>query len=151
FTLILVLACISTLIDVISRRTRPTPFGTQHVALLLTAWGPVVVFGDDFVQNLTFHFAHILLLNSQDLYPLLSEISCSGSERFRIHDILNQVECARHIVVIDMLVALVSLPPSNFWAYTSYNFSGIQLYRYSNCDLCSSEYIVYTGKRRHAS
>ncbi|KAJ3782205.1 hypothetical protein GGU10DRAFT_390026 [Lentinula aff. detonsa] len=45
FTLILVLACISTLIDVISRRTRPTPFGTQHVALLLTAWGPVVVFG----------------------------------------------------------------------------------------------------------
>ncbi|KAJ3930287.1 MAG: hypothetical protein NXY57DRAFT_898381 [Lentinula lateritia] len=45
FTLTLVLACISTLVDVTSRRTRPTPFGTQHVALLLAAWGPVVIFG----------------------------------------------------------------------------------------------------------
>ncbi|KIK70155.1 hypothetical protein GYMLUDRAFT_34628 [Collybiopsis luxurians FD-317 M1] len=45
FTLILILACISTLIDVITHRTRPSPFGTQHVALLLTAWGPVVISG----------------------------------------------------------------------------------------------------------
>ncbi|KAJ3813579.1 hypothetical protein EV368DRAFT_46645 [Lentinula lateritia] len=45
FTLTLVLACISTLVDVTSRRTRPTPFGTQHVALLLAAWGPVIIFG----------------------------------------------------------------------------------------------------------
>ncbi|KAJ4468776.1 hypothetical protein J3R30DRAFT_3304490 [Lentinula aciculospora] len=56
FTLILVLACISTLIDVISRRTQPMPFGTQHVALLLAAWSPVVVFGSipPNRRNLTF-------------------------------------------------------------------------------------------------
>ena len=36
---------ISTVIDVATRRPNPTPFGTQHVALLLAAWGPVVVFG----------------------------------------------------------------------------------------------------------
>ncbi|KAJ3841923.1 hypothetical protein F5878DRAFT_434514 [Lentinula raphanica] len=45
FTLILVLAGISTFIDIVSRRTRPTPFGTQHVAMLLAAWGPVFIFG----------------------------------------------------------------------------------------------------------
>ena len=38
-------ACISTVIDVANHRPTPTPFGTQHVALLLVAWGPVVVFG----------------------------------------------------------------------------------------------------------
>jgi hypothetical protein len=39
------LACISTVIDVATRRPTPTPFGTQHIALLLAAWSPVVVFG----------------------------------------------------------------------------------------------------------
>lgn len=50
FTLILVLASISTLIDVIAHHTQPTPFGTQHVALLLAAWGPVIVFGECFAR-----------------------------------------------------------------------------------------------------
>lgn len=45
FTAIQVLTCISTIIDVASNRTQPTPFGMQHIALLLTAWGPLIVFG----------------------------------------------------------------------------------------------------------
>ncbi|KAG2039190.1 hypothetical protein BDR03DRAFT_251178 [Suillus americanus] len=39
------LAALSTIIDVASHRTYPTPFGTQHVALVLVAWGPSVLFG----------------------------------------------------------------------------------------------------------
>ncbi|KAF5390024.1 hypothetical protein D9757_003812 [Collybiopsis confluens] len=45
FTVILILACISTLIDVITKRSQPAPFGTQHIGLLLTVWGPVFIFG----------------------------------------------------------------------------------------------------------
>ncbi|KAF9457556.1 hypothetical protein BDZ94DRAFT_1202533 [Collybia nuda] len=44
FTIVQALACISTLVDVIKNRS-PSPFGTQHVALLLSAWGPVIIFG----------------------------------------------------------------------------------------------------------
>lgn len=40
-----ILACISTIIDVATSRPTPTPMGTQHFALLLAGWGPVVVFG----------------------------------------------------------------------------------------------------------
>ncbi|GLB39121.1 hypothetical protein LshimejAT787_0602830 [Lyophyllum shimeji] len=43
FTIIQPLSSLTTLIDVIKHRT-PAPFGTQHVALLLSAWGPVVIF-----------------------------------------------------------------------------------------------------------
>jgi hypothetical protein len=39
------LTCISSLIDIVTRRPTPSPLGTQHVALLLAAWGPVIVFG----------------------------------------------------------------------------------------------------------
>jgi hypothetical protein len=39
------LAALSTIIDVASHRTYPTPFGTQHVALVLVGWGPSIVFG----------------------------------------------------------------------------------------------------------
>ena len=39
------LTCISTLVDVISRRAQPSPLGTQHFTLLFVAWGPVIVFG----------------------------------------------------------------------------------------------------------
>ncbi|KAF8962296.1 hypothetical protein BDZ97DRAFT_1120879 [Flammula alnicola] len=45
FTSVQFLACISTIIDVIARRPKPTPLGTQHFALLLAAWGPVIIFG----------------------------------------------------------------------------------------------------------
>jgi len=38
-------ACISTVIDIATHRHTPTPFGTQHIALLLAAWGPVIDFG----------------------------------------------------------------------------------------------------------
>ena len=48
-------ACISTVIDVATDRPTPTPFGTQHVALLLAAWGPVVVYG-------VFHFVFLQYL-----------------------------------------------------------------------------------------
>jgi hypothetical protein len=41
-----ILASISTVIDVAMQRPTPTPFGTQHVALLLAAWGPAMVFGE---------------------------------------------------------------------------------------------------------
>lgn len=39
------LAALSTIIDVATHRPRPTPFGTQHVALVLVGWGPSIVFG----------------------------------------------------------------------------------------------------------
>lgn len=56
-TLVLLLATLSTLIDVIKQSAnpsstttttsfpQPSPFGTHHVALLLLVWGPVFVFG----------------------------------------------------------------------------------------------------------
>ncbi|KAF8999069.1 hypothetical protein BDQ17DRAFT_762153 [Cyathus striatus] len=40
-----VLTCLSTIVDVIQHRSEPTSFGTQHVSLLLSVWGPVFVFG----------------------------------------------------------------------------------------------------------
>ncbi|KAG1731601.1 uncharacterized protein EDB91DRAFT_1252039 [Suillus paluster] len=39
------LAALSTIIDVAMDRPKPTPFGTQHVALVLVGWGPSIVFG----------------------------------------------------------------------------------------------------------
>ncbi|KIJ61409.1 hypothetical protein HYDPIDRAFT_115868 [Hydnomerulius pinastri MD-312] len=39
------LAALSTIVDVAQHRETPTPFGTQHVALILVGWGPSVVFG----------------------------------------------------------------------------------------------------------
>ncbi|PPR02268.1 hypothetical protein CVT24_011617 [Panaeolus cyanescens] len=45
FIVVQFLACLSTIIDVAKRRPTPSPMGTQHVALLLAAWGPVIVFG----------------------------------------------------------------------------------------------------------
>lgn len=43
FTTVHMLSCITSLIAVITRRP-PTPFGTQHIALILAGWGPVIVF-----------------------------------------------------------------------------------------------------------
>ncbi|KAH7883421.1 hypothetical protein F5I97DRAFT_242028 [Phlebopus sp. FC_14] len=40
-----ILSSISTIVDVARHRTTPSPFGTQHVALILDAWGPLIVFG----------------------------------------------------------------------------------------------------------
>ncbi|KZP14931.1 hypothetical protein FIBSPDRAFT_896154 [Athelia psychrophila] len=40
-----ILAALSTIIDITANHGAPTPFGTQHVALLLAAWGPCIVFG----------------------------------------------------------------------------------------------------------
>ncbi|CAA7268443.1 unnamed protein product [Cyclocybe aegerita] len=45
FASVQLLSCISTFVDVVKRRPTPTPLGTQHFALLLAAWGPVVFFG----------------------------------------------------------------------------------------------------------
>lgn len=39
----------STLIDVVRKRHAPTPFGTQHIALVLAAWGPVIVFCEFYI------------------------------------------------------------------------------------------------------
>ncbi|KAL0578890.1 hypothetical protein V5O48_003123 [Marasmius crinis-equi] len=50
-TLVLILATLSTLIDVINQANnpssfpQPTPFGTHHVAFILIVWGPVFAFG----------------------------------------------------------------------------------------------------------
>ncbi|KAL4253059.1 hypothetical protein ABKN59_002184 [Abortiporus biennis] len=44
-SLVQIIASITSLIDIISRRTNPTPFGTQHVALILVAWAPTIFFG----------------------------------------------------------------------------------------------------------
>jgi len=40
-----ILATISSLIDIFTGPGHPAPFGTQHVALLLAAWGPCLAFG----------------------------------------------------------------------------------------------------------
>ncbi|TFK41662.1 hypothetical protein BDQ12DRAFT_720495 [Crucibulum laeve] len=45
FSTIQILMCISTIVDVARGAEEPTPLGTQHFALLLAAWGPVLVFG----------------------------------------------------------------------------------------------------------
>ncbi|KAG0698712.1 hypothetical protein DFH29DRAFT_1017369 [Suillus ampliporus] len=45
FFIIQFLAALSTVIDVAMHRPKPTPFGTQHVALVLVGWGPSIVFG----------------------------------------------------------------------------------------------------------
>ncbi|KAI0938681.1 hypothetical protein AcV5_000305 [Taiwanofungus camphoratus] len=41
----LILAAFSSLIDMFTRHDSPTPFGTQHIALLLAAWAPSIAFG----------------------------------------------------------------------------------------------------------
>jgi len=43
FFMIQWLAALSTIIDVVRGRPTPTPFGSQHVALVLAGWGPAVV------------------------------------------------------------------------------------------------------------
>ncbi|THH13622.1 hypothetical protein EW146_g6624 [Bondarzewia mesenterica] len=50
FFIIMTLASLSTLID-LSKHRPPSPFGTQHVALLLAAWGPMIVFGASFINQ----------------------------------------------------------------------------------------------------
>jgi hypothetical protein len=45
FFFILILASLSTVIDLIRDRPVPTAFGTQHFAILLVAWCPAIVFG----------------------------------------------------------------------------------------------------------
>ncbi|PPQ73442.1 hypothetical protein CVT26_015829 [Gymnopilus dilepis] len=45
FIFVQFLACISTFVDVVTRRATPTALGTHHFALLLAAWGPVFMFG----------------------------------------------------------------------------------------------------------
>ena len=45
FFFILILASLSTVIDLIRNRVIPTAFGTQHIAILLVAWCPAIVFG----------------------------------------------------------------------------------------------------------
>jgi len=44
-SIVQILASITTLIDVGKQRTTPTPFGTQHFALLLAAWCPCFILG----------------------------------------------------------------------------------------------------------
>lgn len=50
FFIIQLLAALSPIIDVI--RGYPSSFGTQHVALVLAAWGPFVIFGMLFIHVL---------------------------------------------------------------------------------------------------
>ena len=45
FVTVQILAAVSTLVDVATSRPVPTPLGSQHFALLLAAWGPVIIFG----------------------------------------------------------------------------------------------------------
>ncbi|KAJ6535057.1 hypothetical protein B0H19DRAFT_963828 [Mycena capillaripes] len=39
------LSSITPLVDIISARSEPAALGTQHVALLLAGWAPVLIFG----------------------------------------------------------------------------------------------------------
>ena len=45
FFFILALASLSTVIELIRDRITPAAFGTQHIAVLLVAWCPAIVFG----------------------------------------------------------------------------------------------------------
>jgi len=45
FVLTQIFASISTIVDVARHRPTPSPFGTQHIALLGCAWGPLMIFG----------------------------------------------------------------------------------------------------------
>lgn len=45
FSSTLILAAISTLVDLGTGRSTPTRVGTQHVALMLVTWLPVIVLG----------------------------------------------------------------------------------------------------------
>ncbi|KAN0085942.1 hypothetical protein V8E55_007076 [Tylopilus felleus] len=45
FFVVQCLAALSTVIDVARHRPTPTPFGSQHVALILVGWGPAFFFG----------------------------------------------------------------------------------------------------------
>ncbi|KAG9311696.1 hypothetical protein JVU11DRAFT_7934 [Chiua virens] len=45
FFIIQCLSMLSTIIDVARRRPTPTPFGSQHVALVLVGWAPAIIFG----------------------------------------------------------------------------------------------------------
>jgi hypothetical protein len=45
FFFVLILASLSTLIDLIKDQVIPGEFGTQHIAILLVAWCPAIVFG----------------------------------------------------------------------------------------------------------
>lgn len=47
FFVVQLLASLSSILDVVHGRI--TPFGTQHIALLLAAWGPLIIFGAFFV------------------------------------------------------------------------------------------------------
>lgn len=40
-----IVGTISSLVDMSKQHALPAPFGTQHVALLLTAWMPLIAFG----------------------------------------------------------------------------------------------------------
>ena len=40
-----IVATLSSLVDMSKHHSPPVPFGTQHVALLLAAWMPIVAFG----------------------------------------------------------------------------------------------------------
>jgi hypothetical protein len=53
FFFILILASLSTVIDLIRDRTAPTAFGTQHFAILLVAWCPAIVFGSSISHFVT--------------------------------------------------------------------------------------------------
>ncbi|KZP09057.1 hypothetical protein FIBSPDRAFT_760559 [Athelia psychrophila] len=44
FFLVQILVTLSTLVDVGHHRQTLTPFGTEHIALLLAAWGPFIIF-----------------------------------------------------------------------------------------------------------
>ncbi|KAJ6631162.1 hypothetical protein B0H10DRAFT_1773376 [Mycena sp. CBHHK59/15] len=45
FVLALVLASVSSIVDLAKHRAAPTPFATHHITLLIAAWAPAAVFG----------------------------------------------------------------------------------------------------------
>ncbi|KAJ7881931.1 hypothetical protein B0H13DRAFT_1629678 [Mycena leptocephala] len=43
------LSSITPIVDIISARSEAAALGTQHVALLLAGWAPVVIFGNSHI------------------------------------------------------------------------------------------------------
>ncbi|KAI0305306.1 hypothetical protein B0F90DRAFT_1815539 [Multifurca ochricompacta] len=74
FFLILVLASLGTLIDLAKDQT-PAPFGTQHIALLLVAWCPALIFGSLFSRRSQPIFPSALSLIARIQHQLMIHVS----------------------------------------------------------------------------
>jgi hypothetical protein len=61
YSIIALQASLSPVIDLAKGRKKPTPFGTQHVALLCAAWGPCILWSSFFSLNSQVSFLTVVV------------------------------------------------------------------------------------------